>query len=209
MSMCFDRNYYIIAVDFDCTLYTGKDVYPGMGEPNLKLIGFLRNRQDAGDKIILWTCRSNLNEDKNDLDLAVEWCKEFGLEFDAVNDNIQEMKDLVGDTRKIIADVYIDDKSANNLLVDEENGITPYSSLLREVFVKTNRVYKRTIEYPCLKCGNFHQMEIPTYDHARSGYKCDVCGSVSSYLLRGLRFDVIMHSEDNQMECWTTMLSKL
>ena len=43
---------------------------------------------------------------------AVEWCMEYGLEFDAVNENLQEMIEWHGnDCRKIFADVYIDDKA--------------------------------------------------------------------------------------------------
>ena len=37
----------------------------------------------------------------------------FGLEFDAVNENLPEINELFGgDCRKIYADVYLDDKSA-------------------------------------------------------------------------------------------------
>lgn len=45
---------------------------------------------------------------------AVEWCREHGLEFDAVNENLPEMIDWYGnDTRKIGYDVLIDDKAVN------------------------------------------------------------------------------------------------
>ena len=37
----------------------------------------------------------------------------MGLEFDAVNDNLEEMKQIYGNNpRKIYADWYIDDKNA-------------------------------------------------------------------------------------------------
>ena len=43
---------------------------------------------------------------------AVEFCKDNGLEFDAINENIDEVQELTGeDTRKVYADVYLDDKS--------------------------------------------------------------------------------------------------
>lgn len=39
-------------------------------------------------------------------------CKNNGLEFDAVNDNLPEIIDIYGEnSRKITADLYIDDKS--------------------------------------------------------------------------------------------------
>lgn len=45
---------------------------------------------------------------------AVEWCRQYGLEFDAVNENLPEMIKRYGnDSRKIHADVYIDDKAVN------------------------------------------------------------------------------------------------
>ena len=43
---------------------------------------------------------------------AVEWCRKWELEFDAVNENLPEIIERYGsDGRKIYADVYIDDKS--------------------------------------------------------------------------------------------------
>ena len=45
---------------------------------------------------------------------AVDWCRGYGLEFDAVNSNIPEMIEWYGkDTRKIGYDVLIDDKAVN------------------------------------------------------------------------------------------------
>ena len=95
----------IIAVDFDGTLCTDK--YPCIGEPNLKLLDMLRFMQSAYQyKIILWTCRTGAY-----LREAVEWCDRHGLVFDAVNANLPEIqKQWGGDTRKVFADIYIDDK---------------------------------------------------------------------------------------------------
>lgn len=43
---------------------------------------------------------------------AVAQCREHGLEFDAVNDNIPEIVEMYGvNSRKITADYYIDDKA--------------------------------------------------------------------------------------------------
>lgn len=58
-------------------------------------------------EVLLWTCRVG---DK--LQEAVEWCREHGLLFDAVNDNLSEMVEKWGsNSRKITADIYIDDKA--------------------------------------------------------------------------------------------------
>lgn len=95
----------IIAVDFDGTLC--RESYPKIGLPNLPLIYLLRNLRMDGKQIILWTCRCGER-----LDEAVAWCKRFGLEFDAVNENVPETLERYGmEARKISADVYIDDKA--------------------------------------------------------------------------------------------------
>lgn len=102
------KEYTIYAVDFDGTLCESK--FPDIGEPNTFLINHLVKRRLQGNKLILWTCRcgTRLNE-------AIEWCKQQGLEFDAVNENLPETVEWFGGTesRKIHADVFIDDKAVN------------------------------------------------------------------------------------------------
>lgn len=98
----------IYAVDFDGTLNLAED-YPKLGEPNRELIAYLRGRQQDGDKVILWTCREG-----SLLKSAVKFCKSYGLEFDAVNDNLRENAEhFQNNCRKVFADYYIDDRSAN------------------------------------------------------------------------------------------------
>ena len=95
----------IIAVDFDGTLC--EDRWPLIGAPNKELLEYLITQQQLGDKIILWTCRVN-----TELYNAVRWCAEQGLVFDKVNANIDEHVLKYGcDTRKIYADIYIDDRA--------------------------------------------------------------------------------------------------
>lgn len=96
----------IYAVDFDGTLNLA-GTYPELGEPNIELIAYLRERRQAGDKIILWTCREGAL-----LKSAVKFCKNYGLEFDAVNDNLRENTQCFGNnSRKVFADYYIDDRN--------------------------------------------------------------------------------------------------
>lgn len=95
----------IIAVDFDGTLTKG--LWPDIAEPNTVLINELIHEREHGSKVILWTCRTGKY-----LQEAIDWCKEQGLIFDAVNQNIPELIERYGeDSRKVIADIYIDDKS--------------------------------------------------------------------------------------------------
>lgn len=96
----------VIAVDFDGTLCENK--WPKIGEPNTELIRQLAEEQEAGTAVILFTCRSGKM-----LDEAVNWSREQGLRFDRVNDNMPErIRAYKGNTRKISADVYIDDRNA-------------------------------------------------------------------------------------------------
>ena len=98
----------IIAVDFDGTLC--EDKYPKIGKPNKELIETLKSVQSSGYKIILWTCRIG-----DELDEAINMCEKHGLIFDAVNENLPEIIELFGhDTRKIFADMYIDDRNIYN-----------------------------------------------------------------------------------------------
>ena len=96
--------YKIIACDFDGTLCT--NAWPEIGEPNRELLMHLRIEQAKGNKVILWTCRTG-----ELLDKAVNWCVDHGLKLDGINENLPEViEHMGGDTRKIYADEYIDDK---------------------------------------------------------------------------------------------------
>ena len=123
----------IIAVDFDGTLCENK--YPEIGEPvtgyyrgwkgdkyfscRFNFIKLLIALQEMGNKIILFTCRGG-----EQLEEAVSWCNNlFGLKFDAVNNDVEEtlqryaptleLRNQLSGTRKIYADVYIDDRNLN------------------------------------------------------------------------------------------------
>lgn len=96
---------YIIAVDFDGTLIEGNKWPDTDGNPNHPLFENMINEQKKGNKIILNTCRTD-----EALEAAIEYCRQNGLEFDAVNENLPEMIEAYGsDCRKISADIYIDD----------------------------------------------------------------------------------------------------
>lgn len=95
----------VYAVDFDGTIC--KSMWPELGPANEEVIKYLISRKEQGNKLILWTCRTGKM-----LEEAVNFCREHGLYFDAVNENIPEVVALYGgDSRKICADIYIDDKS--------------------------------------------------------------------------------------------------
>ena len=106
----------VIAVDFDGTLCENK--WPEIGEPNEEVIRYLQDQKlRVGVKIILWTCRAG-----KELDDALLWCYHHGLMVDAVNENLPEVIALYGnDSRKVSADLYIDDKSVAPLRINQAN----------------------------------------------------------------------------------------
>ncbi len=102
---------YKIAVDFDGTLC--EYAFPKIGEQNeqhKQLMKILIDLRKAGHKLILWTNRGD-NEQYPVLTEAIQWCKEKGLEFDAVNQNLPDQIKLSGPSPKIMADYYIDDRA--------------------------------------------------------------------------------------------------
>ena len=97
-----------IAVDFDGTIVEHK--YPALGKAIPFAIESLKLIQDMGHNLILWTYRSG-----KELDAAVEFCRENGLEFYAVNKNYPEEVFDESISRKINADIYIDDRNFGGL----------------------------------------------------------------------------------------------
>jgi len=99
----------IIAVDFDGTIVTHQ--YPKIGEPVPFAFEVLKQLSDEGHKLILWTYREG-----RELKEAVAFCRKNGLEFYAVNSEYPDDgwtdKNV---SRKIHADVYIDDKNFGGL----------------------------------------------------------------------------------------------
>ena len=98
----------IISTDFDGTLCEHK--FPEIGKPYTEIINYLIQYKKEGHKIILWTCREGQK-----LQEAIQWCKEQGLEFDAINENVPERKNQDYAIRKIYADIYLDDRNINPL----------------------------------------------------------------------------------------------
>lgn len=102
----------IYAIDFDGTLCV--DEFPKIGNPFRNRIAAVKKLQKEGHKIILWTCRNG-----DALKEAIEWCKTHELIFDAVNENLPEVREKWGgDTRKVYCDFYIDDKNLHTWFLE-------------------------------------------------------------------------------------------
>ncbi len=99
----------VIAVDFDGTIVT--HAYPEIGKPIPFAIETLKKLQaEDHHELILWTVREGKL-----LQEAVDYCKERGLEFYAVNANYPEEKYEHHTPRKLDAELWIDDKSLGGL----------------------------------------------------------------------------------------------
>jgi len=98
-----------IAVDFDGTIVEHK--YPEIGKEIMFAFQTLRALQEQGHQLILWTFRSG-----KELVDAVEYCRRNGIEFYAVNSSYPEEEfDEDYDSRKIDADIFIDDRNIGGL----------------------------------------------------------------------------------------------
>ena len=97
-----------IAVDFDGTLVENR--YPEIGKPILFAFETLRKLQQDGHQLILWTYRSGVK-----LEEAVAFCESKGISFYAVNKSYPEEEYDGHMSRKILADIFIDDRNINGL----------------------------------------------------------------------------------------------
>ena len=94
-------NYKIIACDYDGTLEID-------GKMNTALISKLKSEQRRGSVVILWTCREG-----ESLMAALNSLFSCGFRPNLVNENAPAVIKRFGrNTRKVYADVYIDDKAA-------------------------------------------------------------------------------------------------
>ncbi len=99
----------IIAVDFDGTIVEHK--YPAIGREIPFAIETLKKLRDDRHKLILWSVREGKL-----LQEAVDFCKERGLEFYAVNkDYPEEEQEHKHYSRKLKADLFIDDRNLGGL----------------------------------------------------------------------------------------------
>lgn len=99
-----------IAVDFDGTIVEHR--YPAIGKEIPFAFQVLRELQQRGFRLILWTYRHG-----EALEAAVAYCRAQGIEFYAVNANHpDEPYDPAQESRKILADLYIDDRNVGGFL---------------------------------------------------------------------------------------------
>ncbi|MCX2838206.1 MULTISPECIES: BT0820 family HAD-type phosphatase [Salinimicrobium] len=114
-----------IAVDFDGTLVENR--YPEIGKPILFAFEALQKLQQEGHQIILWTYRSGVK-----LQEAVDFCESKGISFYAVNKSYPEEEfEEKAMSRKILADLFIDDRNIN--------GLPPWGEIYHQL-IETSKV---------------------------------------------------------------------
>lgn len=99
----------IIAIDFDGTIVEHK--YPDIGKPLAGAFDVMKELQENGHQLILWTYR-----DGEDLDAAVDFCLDNGIMFWAVNNSFPDEEYNKYISRKINADVFIDDRNIGGFI---------------------------------------------------------------------------------------------
>lgn len=130
-----------IAIDFDGTIV--EHAYPKIGKDKLFAFETLKELQKHGALLILWTIRIG-----QELDDAVGYCRSKGIEFYAVNKNYPEEKFDETVSRKINADIYIDDKNVEGFAGWSTiwQKLSLYDEMEKEVAKQLNRkksIFKR------------------------------------------------------------------
>lgn len=97
-----------IAVDFDGTIVEHR--YPEIGREEPFAIDTLKKLAADGHRLILWTVREGKL-----LDDAVAFCHDRGLDFYAVNSDYPGGSWSENAQRKVVVDMYIDDRNLGGL----------------------------------------------------------------------------------------------
>jgi len=95
----------IVAIDFDGTIVTDK--YPEIGEIKDGAKEAINQLYADGYTIIIWSCRTGINKAR-----AIEWLVKQGIKFHYFNESSYEnlKQHEFKDTRKVFANLYIDDR---------------------------------------------------------------------------------------------------
>lgn len=108
----------ILAIGFDGTIVEHEYPYVGIFRKNALTV--LRRLADEGFIIIIWTCR---NKEKNDkaFQEMVDHLEVKNIKYHYINENTKEVIESFGETRKVLANIYIDDRQVGGLPDDWED----------------------------------------------------------------------------------------
>jgi hypothetical protein len=120
--MVMKLKYKLIAIDFDDTIVYSD--FPNIIGLRPHAVRVMEKIKDHGGEIIVWTARSDVKSAKDYLDFCL-------VPYDGINEDFYEVLLEYGDSsRKIYADVYIDDRN----LETRENGGIDWLKIERMLF---------------------------------------------------------------------------
>lgn len=95
----------ILAIDFDGTIV--EDQFPGIGKMIPGAAEAINQLYADGYEIIIWSCRNGINKAR-----AIEWLVKNGIKYHKFNESSYHNLKAhdFKDTRKVYADLYIDDR---------------------------------------------------------------------------------------------------
>lgn len=99
------RKELVLAVDFDGTI--AELAYPEIGELKPEADIYINKLYDEGHHIVIHTCRTGDHHEN----LVKEFMKTHNIKYHELNNNVPHLIELYkNDSRKVSADIYIDDK---------------------------------------------------------------------------------------------------
>lgn len=179
----------VLTIDFDGCIV--EHDFPKIGKPLFAAFEVLKELQNNGYKLILWTCRENVDckVSQQYLTEAVEFCRINGVEFDAVNETLEEYdfrSDYDCKKRKPHATWYIDDRNVGGFIGWPE---------IRRLLIKSEEYAIDLARRTCVACGNEKPItEFVKDKHKKSGYKgqCKLCLSNG----RKIRFEPVLELDE-------------
>ena len=123
-----NREPFIVAIDFDATICDSN--WPDFGNPIEGAIEHIQKLHALdGLFIIIWTCRTG-----NAIEEVSCWLDKHKVPFHTINEACPYSLQLYGnDSRKIGAEVYVDDKQVG--------GLPPWKDIYKWILTKYNEKY--------------------------------------------------------------------
>jgi hypothetical protein len=124
---------YILAIDFDLTIADG--LWPEIGNLRENAKDVINSLYEEGFQIRIWTCRTDAAQDA-----AQAFLDQHGVRYHGINTNCPERVAFYGnDSRKMGADIYIDDKCLM--------GLPPWNEIGR-IVRRTYKLHERQKPLP-------------------------------------------------------------
>lgn len=123
----------IVAIDCDGTIFKWEK-FPAIGEPVPYAKEIINRLHASGHEIIIWTCRG-----RNGIHTVHEALEKYGIRYHGINK--QGFTTNFDPSPKLIADVYVDDKSPYCPLIPNTKGKPYVDWLALEIWFKREGFY--------------------------------------------------------------------